>query len=157
MVKTIGSLVAGVSFLASHSAQACRGNTLVPPHGQAAQYQVLLVEVTGTHLTDYEWYRAASLGAAPWPKTADGDLAIYPTSSTPSFTVNAIVRRATRGASPPFREFKLGGCGILVPPLKETGLIFIAPDGRVGAVWATQHPQYNLWLQELGLGTADEP
>jgi hypothetical protein len=127
----------------------------VPPHGQSAQYQVLLVEVTGTRLTDYEWYRAASLGLAPWPKAPDGEPVLY-VPSAPGFTVNVIVRHAVRGSGKPaVREFELRGCGVGVPTLKEAGLIFIAPDGGVGTVWASQ-PQYSSWLRELGLA-ADEP
>ena len=157
MTKFIGGLLAAALALVSHSAEACRGNSLVPPHGQSGQFQVLLVEVTGTRLTDYECYRAANLGLTTWPKAPNGEPVLYPTSSTPKFTINAIVRRAIGGASSGVREFELGGCGILVPALKETGLIFIAPDGKVGAVWASQQTQYNSWLQELGLGTPNEP
>jgi len=138
-------------------ALACRGNSQVPPHGGAAGYEVLAVEVTGVHLTSYEWYRATTLKLQPWPEKPDGDEWIYPTRSTPGFSVHVLVHSSTADSGPILREVSLGGCGVRVPTLKERGLLFLAPGGSVGVVWSDRKSEYHRWLEELGLSMRPEP
>ena len=157
MLKCLARFVFVAAALSANPVWACRGNTQVPPHGHAAGYEVLAVEVTGVHLTAYEQYRAATLKLQPWPKAANGEDTVYPTSSTPSFGVNVLVHGSTSPSGPIFRELTLGGCGVRVPGLKERGLLFIAHGGSVGVLWADREPEYTRWLEELGLAFRPEP
>jgi hypothetical protein len=157
-MKIRGALMVALLAIAPAQALGCRGTTGIPKHDDVGHYQVLAVEVTGVHLTDYEWYRAATLKLMPWPKTRDGEPVLYITSAMPQFKVNVIVRSASSGASQAIRDFSLYGCGIRVPALRESGLIFLGPSGSVGAIWASQEPEYGRWLGELGFQQSpDEP
>jgi hypothetical protein len=157
MLKPLACWMLAAAALATGPAIACRGNSQVPAHGQAAGYDVLAVEVTGVHLSAYEDYQAATLGLQPWPTGEDGEEALYPVSSTPAFQVRVLVHSASGETGEAVREFTLGGCGVRVPEPRERGLLFVSPSGSVGAVWQDREPELARWLDELGLAFRQAP
>ena len=157
MFKFFAGLVFITASLLSLPTWACRGNTQVPPHGKAAGYEVFAVEVTGVHVTSYEQYQAATLKLQTSPRASNVLERLYPTSSTPSFRVHVLVHSSTSAAGGLFRSFPLGGCGVRVPGLKEHGLLFVAPSGSVGVVWADRVAEYQYWLKQLNLSPGMSP
>lgn len=157
-VATLASAAATACLLKTTMAFACLGSP-VPDHWQLKGFTVLVVEVTGAHLTAYEGHQLIERGHAKPPDQSDGIEYLFPTSSTPEFTVNVLVDRVVSGKSEPLRQFTLGGCGTYVPQLREKGIIFIPADGsRTGVVWASQSDRFSEWAQELGLAaTKPEP
>jgi hypothetical protein len=149
-MNRLHALIGTALLAAASAADACLGNSLFPDDGQLDGWRVLEVEVTGVHLTAYEFHSLVERGAVEPPADSDGIEYLYPTSSTPSFEIDVLVDRVWRGSSGPTGKFTLRGCGIEVPELQEKGLLFISPDGeQIGAVWASQRRFYARWKKEL--------
>lgn len=77
---------------------ACYRAPLLPQDGVVERFSAILaVEVTGVHLTAYEFHQLVLRGIEEAPNGSDGLAYIYPTSSTPSFDVHVLVDSVALG------------------------------------------------------------
>ena len=147
------STAIGLLAMASTSHACRRPLWLVPQIDHLDRYSaVLAVEVTGIHLSAYEFHQLVRRGIRKPPQRADGIEYMYVTSATPDFEVNVLVDRPLRGKSKALRKFVLGGCSVEIAKLRERGIFFVDPDGKhATAVWASQTEEYLKWAQALGV------
>jgi hypothetical protein len=102
----------------------------VPQTLAAGEYAAVVVaEVTGVRLTDYEDYKTGKIELLP--------------DTRGSFVVNAWVERILDGKARSIIEVRLGGCLQSTPRLHERGLFLVPVDGVFAhAVWESDSLQY---------------
>ncbi len=140
--------------IAASSSWACT-RTGPPDQAKLADYSVLVVEVTGIHLTAYEAYRLAGRGDESRGKPSSifahyGGIAGW----TAEFTVDVLVDRVVSGASEPARTLTLSDCALPIPTLKEKGIAVVPREGveaRTRVVWASEGERYASWARQLGV------
>ncbi|WP_440225241.1 hypothetical protein ACQQ2N_08300 [Dokdonella sp. MW10] len=140
--------------IAASSSWACT-RTGPPDHAMLAEYSVLVVEVTGIHLTAYESRRLAERGAA----SRDEPSSIFGQYTgiggfTPEFKADVLVDRVVSGMSEPARTLTLSDCALPIPALKEKGIAVVPREGveaRTKVVWASEGELYASWARRLGV------
>jgi len=106
---------------------------------------IFLGEITGVYLTAYESHRLDELHPEDIEASDDPFANFFPTSSTASFDVNAIVLETYRGFPGKSGTYLLGGCRVRVPELKSMALFFVTHDGDTVTV-PQESEDFDHWL-----------